>query len=320
MISIPEAVDLLRDPKLAGEMNFSTIDEDRLNVLLCKVSPEAAHAVKQQIHKQKCKEDSANCFLTVPMKTGFDSYSFTDDFFGNPSFVGEDVYGYTFPNNNNNFEMGFRQLQATFMDNTDDWEELDELIEKSKAKKAGKEKTMPATATSESNPSPFLFSNEPTRFPKESEGRTAYDRMRRVEKESLRIRALKEDDYGSPTKIDLNGISPRTAGSLLSPGKRISLDIGPTNSLESIPRQTEFLRTSRKYRGIDNKDSFCYMISVIQALYHIPDIRRVILELDVEQAKEKNKAGVGALQNIFKHLDRFIHQSDTGKTDIAHQI
>jgi hypothetical protein len=314
MISIPEAVDLLGDPNLAGEMNFSDIDEERLNVLLCKVSPEAANAVRQQIRKQKCKEEDI-CFQTVRMQSGFDSFNFNEEFFGDPSFLTEDPYGYTFPNNN--LEMGFRQLQATFMDNADDWDELDAMIEHVKEKKASKdhEKVLFSAESSESSSSLFAPSSEPIRLPREAEKRTSYDRMKRAEKEALRLRPL-GDRYVSPTRLGYKRNSPRTPVDVASPsrGKKTSLDALPKiGSLDTLPKLNDFLKTSRRYRGIENKDNFCYMISVIQALYHIPEIKKAVLELDIQQVKESKRGGVDALQGIFKHLDRFIHSTETGK-------
>lgn len=318
MISIPEAVDLLRDPKLAAEMNFSDIDEERLNVLLCKVTPEAANAVKQQIRKQKCKEED-NCFSTVRMQSGFDSFNFNEEFFGDPSFLTEDPYGYTFPNNN--FEMGFRQLQATFMDNSDDWDELDEMIEHAKEKKASKEheKVLFSAESSESSSSLFNPGSEPIRLPREGEKRTSYERMRRSEREALGLRPL-GDRYISPTRLGYKRNSPRAPAEVTSPlrDKKTSLDTLPKIvSLDTLPKLNDFLRTSRKYRGIENKDNFCYMISVIQALYHIPEIKKAVHEVDIQQVKETKREGVNALQSIFKHLDRFIHQTETGKLSIA---
>lgn len=82
-------------------------------------------------------------------------------------------------------------------------------------------------------------------------------------------------------------------------------------SRETLLKQTRAVRSSERYRGINNPDNLCYLISVIQALYHLPGVRSALENGDDMAVSAKKRQAVKALRNVFERLGRLADLPNT---------
>lgn len=104
--------------------------------------------------------------------------------------------------------------------------------------------------------------------------------------------------YASPTRNHPSARSPslRRSSQEARLGLRTSLRLS---------------QSSTKYRGIENKASTCYVGAVLQALFHVPAVRDALRATDLEHVEAPKRAGVGALQRVFKALGKHAGRKST---------
>lgn len=63
---------------------------------------------------------------------------------------------------------------------------------------------------------------------------------------------------------------------------------------------------SEKYRGIRNNDNLCYIIAVVQALFHIPALTNAMALVEPSEAKLSKRPALMALWRLFDNLGKFV--------------
>lgn len=64
---------------------------------------------------------------------------------------------------------------------------------------------------------------------------------------------------------------------------------------------------SKKHRGIKNAGNTCYISSVIQALFHIPQIKNALQSVSLDEVPFTKRQPFQQLQKVFDELDKFVY-------------
>lgn len=111
-------------------------------------------------------------------------------------------------------------------------------------------------------------------------------------------RELGSDRFASPTRAH-----PEHRKAI---GRENSAGSGRLSQAVLLKAQKAASNPSEKYRGIRNNDNLCYIIAIVQALFHIPAVTNAMALVEPSETKLSKRPALMALWRLFDNLGKFV--------------